>query len=142
MPGTSGYNARTFKTKIMTTSIPGREIEPVEVGLHGATIDYAGRVLYTRTLTFEMLETRDLASRRALNQWHRYTRDDSSLGTFHSEYTTTAELQLYNDHDEVVQTYRLHKCWLADFQESGLDGSSSAAVTVSGTLRYFRWEQI
>lgn len=136
MPGTSGYDARVFKTKIMTTSIPGRTIEPVEIALHGATLDTAGRVQYTRTLAFEMLETRDLSSRTALQQWHRFCRDDSSLGAYHTEYATTAELRLHDDKDNVIKVIRLYKCWLESFDDASLDGSASASVTISGSLRY------
>lgn len=136
MPGTQGYNARTFKTKIMTTSIPGRTIEPVEIALHGAAYDTAGRTVYTRTLPFEILETRDLASRDALMQWHRFCRNDSSLGAYYSEYATTVELRLNDDKDNVVRIIRLYKCWLESFDDASLDGSASAAVTVTGSLRY------
>lgn len=142
MPGTSGYNARAFKSKIMTTSIPGRTIEPVEVALHGAAYDVAGRAVYTRSLPFEMLETRDLASRTALSQWHRFTRDDSSLGGFHAEYATTVELQLNDDKDNVIKIIRLYKCWLESFDDSSLDGSASASVTISGTLRYSHFNDV
>jgi hypothetical protein len=136
MPGTSGYDAREFKTKIMTTSIPGRAIEPVEIALHGSTYDTAGRVQYTRTLPFEMLETRDLKSRKALLEWHRFTRDDSSLGAYYKEYATTVDLRINDDKDNVSRIIRLYKCWLESFEDVSLDGGASAAAQVSGSLRY------
>lgn len=139
IPGANNYDVRTFKTKIMTTSIPGRTIEPVEIALHGSTIDTAGRVQYTRTLAFEMLETRDMSSRDALMAWHRLTRNDSSLGEYYANYTTTVDLRLYDDKDRIVRIIRLYNCWLESFDDAGLDGSASASVTISGTLRYSKY---
>ena len=91
IPG--GADIANFKTKIMTSAIPGMTIEPVVVDLHGFTIEYAGRKQYTRTLPFEILELRDMKSRDALRDWHDMTRDDSSLGAYFDEYTTEVNLQ-------------------------------------------------
>ena len=142
VPGVSGYNAREFRTKIMSTAIPGRQIEAVVSDLHGVTRETAGRVQYSRSLPFEMQETRDMESRRVLSGWHRYARNDSSLGAYYSEYSTTAEIHMFDDHDRVVNRTRLYGCWLESFDDSAVDGSSSAAVTISGTLKFFRWEDL
>ena len=139
VPGVADYNARNFKTRIMTTASPGRQIEPVEVALHGVTKETAGRSQYARTLPFELLETRDMQARNVLREWHRYTRDDASVGAFESEYATTVELFQYNDKGEEVMHTFLEKAWLESFDDSSLDGSSSATVNVSATLKYFVW---
>lgn len=142
VPGVTGFDARDFKTRVLTTSIPGRTIEPVEVSLHGVTIDYAGRVQYQRTLAFEMLETRNMKARDVLMAWHKFTRDNSSQGSYHAEYSTSADLRLYDDKDNIVRTIRLQNAWLESFDDSGLDGASSAAVQVSGSLRYFYYDDV
>ena len=140
IPG--GADTTEFKTKIMTTSIPGMTIEPVSVELHGFTIEYAGRKQYTRTLAFEMLELRDMKSRDALRGWHDLTRDDNSLGAYFDEYTTEVDLQLYDSKDSIVRTIRLHNCWLESFDDAGLDGAGSTQVQVPGTLKYLRHEDV
>ena len=137
IPGVSNFDARGFRTKILTSSIPGRTIEPVLVDLHGSTKEFAGRTQYSRTLTFDMIELRDLRSRDALNQWSKFTRNDSSMGAYSTEYCTTVDLQLYDEKDVIIRTIRLHDAWLESFDDAAVDGSGSAAVTVSGTLKYF-----
>ena len=140
MPG--GGDTEIFKHKIMTSQIPGRTIEPVVVELHGVTIEYAGRVQYARTLAFEILECRDMKSRDALRDWHELTRDDNSLGEYFENYTAEVDLQLYDSKDTLVRTVKLHGCWLESFDDAGVDGSASTPVTISGTLKYVRHEEV
>lgn len=137
VPGVDGIYARDFKTKIMSTVIPGRTIEPIQIDLKGVTKEFAGRVQYPRVMPFELVETRDLASRKVLLGWHKFTRNDSSLGAYANDYMTTAELLLYDDMDNIVRTIRLKRAWLESFDDAAVDGGSSAAVTISGTLKYF-----
>lgn len=140
VPGVSGFDARSFKTKIMTTSAPGRQIEPVEVSLHGVVKEFAGRTQYTRTIPFEMLETRDMQARNVLREWHRFIRNDASTGAYSSEYSTTVSLIQYDDKGNQVSKTNYRNCWLESFDEASLDGSASGAVTISGTLKYFTWD--
>lgn len=142
MPGAIGYNPKEFQARIMTTSKPGREIEANTEELHGMTFESAGRTQYSRKLNFEVLELRDANSTRWLNEWHRFIRDDSSGGAFKSEYMITVDLQHYNSKRILIETIRLHKCWLSAYEDAAVDGSSSASVTRSGTLTYSRHELI
>lgn len=141
VPGVLNYDARNFKTRVMTTSIPGRTIEPIQVDLHGVSKKFAGRVQYTMSLPFELIELRDMESRRILSEWHRFCRNNSSLGAYEREYATTADLLLNDDHDKVVEVTRLTRVWLESYDDAGVDGSASAAVTVSGTLSYMSWDR-
>ena len=131
-----------LKARIQTTAIPGRSIDKHQLILHGSTTEHAGMTQYTRTLPFQMVETRDANAYRFFNAWHRFTRDDSSLGAYHEEYKTEIELYLYDAKDKVSQAFRLYGCWLESFDDASLDGGSTAAVEVSGTLSYDRWEYI
>lgn len=141
VPGVQGHNAKNFKSRIMTTSLPGRIIESVVQDLKGVTRETAGRVQYTRSLPFELMETRDLIARDTLAGWSRYARNDSGLGTYYSEYSTMVNLLLFDDHDQVIRNIALHRCWIEMFDDSPLDGSASAAVNLNGVLKYFRWTE-
>lgn len=136
IPG-SNADLGEFKTKIQTTSIPGRVIETLPVELKGVTKEFAGRVQYTRTLPFEMIELRNMASRRALDAWSRYTRNDSGQGAYATEYMVPAELHLFDDKDKVVEIIDLNQCWLESYDDSSLDGAGTTAVTITGSLKYF-----
>jgi len=140
VPGVSGADVRSLRTKIQTTSIPGIETEVVDVALHGVTKRYAGRKTYAGSLEFEMLELRDMSSRNTLRGWHDFTRNHSGQGAYSDEYMTTVDIVLYDDKDAEVKTIRLFNCWLSAFADASVDGSSSEAVTVGGTLTYFYHE--
>lgn len=137
VPGAGAHDATSFKTKIMTSALPGRTIEPIPIELHGVSIEFAGRVQYNRTLPFELLEVRDMKSRDTLLQWHNYCRNNSSLGTYHQEYATTVFIEAYDEKGNMLRQIRLNKTWLESFDDSTFDGSASTPITVSGTLRYF-----
>jgi len=142
VPGVDGYDAQNFKTRIMSTSIPGRTIEPVLIDLHGVSKEVAGRMQYSRIMPFEVMETRDLRARDVLLGWHTYIRDNNSNGAHYEEYTTQVQIQLYNAHDDLIRTIRLNEAWLESFDDSQLDGGSSQQVQISGTIKYFTYDDI
>ena len=141
VPGVQGFDASDFKTRIMSTELPGRTIEPIPQLLHGVNRNTAGMVRYTQQMNFTLMETRDLRARDVLQGWHRYCRNDSSLGTYYNEYTTTVVLRLFDDHDKAIRDVNLHRCWLESFQDVSLDGGSNSAVIIQGQLNYFRWTE-
>lgn len=135
MPGTP--NSRPFTIKAMTTSIPGASIEKVEVPLHGAVNNYAGRPMFPRTLQMTLLETRDIGTRDMMRRWQKIARNlQNNSGAYKDVYSTTIEMVLYDDIPSEVKSIKLVGAWPETLDDSGVDGSQSAAVNISVTFSY------
>lgn len=135
MPGTP--NSRAFTIKAMTTSIPGSQIEKVEVPLHGVVNNYAGRPMYSHQLQITLLETRDVGTRDMIRRWQRLARDlITNTGTYKEIYSTTVEMVLYDDLPSEVKRLKLIGCFPESLDDSSVDGSQSAAVNINVTLCY------
>jgi hypothetical protein len=135
MPGTA--NSRAFTIKAMTTSIPGAQLEPTTIDLHGVTIKQAGRVKYTNTLPVTLLETRDMSTRLMIRNWQKMARDlATNSGSYKSVYATTIEMVLYDDVPQVVQRLRLVGAWPESLDDTSVDSGQAGAVQFNVTFSY------
>lgn len=124
----------------MTTDLPGTQLEPAEVMLHGVQVPYAGRKLYTQSMNITFLETVDWSTSKKFVRWMEIARSwRLNTGTSSSVYFTTAQLVLYNDTPEVVRTIQINNFWPSNVQEIQMDGSSSQPVQLSIEAKYTDW---
>ena len=139
LPG--GGNTRALTIKCMTANIPGSSVDDVTITLKGIDVKYAGRQVYSHTLSVTYLETRDLSTRDALNNWLklcRSVRDDT--GSYKSEYATLGMLVLYDDTGSVVRTVTMDGFFIQNMEDSAVDGSAgNSPVTISATFAYDTW---
>lgn len=135
MPGTS--NSRPFTIKCQTASIPGFEIEKVDVPLHGVQLEYAGRSVYSHTMEATVMETRDASTRDMLVKWKELTRSlKFNTGGVKDTYATNIQLVLYDDIPSIVRTINIYGAWVATVADSSLDGATSSLVSYSVTFAY------
>jgi hypothetical protein len=138
VPG--GGDARSLTIKCMSTSLPGKSTEDTTVSLHGVDVKYAGREMYTHTLSVVYLETRDLGTHRAISAWLDLQRNArNNTGSYKTEYATEANLQLYDDTGAVIQTIKLDGFFPQNMDDSALDGSNSTPVNIAVTFVYDTW---
>ncbi len=139
IPGSADTRDLTFKC--MTTDLPGTAIEPVEVPLHGVTLQRAGRRIFTHTLNSTFMETVDYATREKFRRWFETMRSwKTNTGTPSSAYRVSGQIVVYNDLPEVVRTCNITGMWPETMAEIPLDGASSALVTLQIGWRYDFWE--
>ena len=139
IPGSADTRDLTFKC--MTTDLPGTAIEPVEVPLHGVTLQRAGRRIYTHTINATFMETVDYATREKFRRWMESMRSwITNTGTPSAAYRVSAQIVVYNDLPEVVRTCNITGLWPETMAEVPLDGASSALVTLQIGFRYDFWE--
>lgn len=139
IPG--GGDSRAMALKCMQSVIPGQQLEAVLVALSGYEVKFAGRVVYSHTLPVVFLETRDMSTRDALKQWQDMARDvKNNTGNYKTAYATDVKLQLFDDTGSVVRTVNVYGVYPEDVSDVQLDGSSSAAVSVSATFSYDYWQ--
>ena len=135
MPGTP--NSRAFTIKAITTSIPGAQIEPTQIQLHGVTVKEAGIAKWTNTLPITMLETRDNSTRDMIRRWQRMARDPlTNTGSYKSIYQTTIEMLLYDDVPQVTKRLRLVGCFPENLDDASVDSGQSGAVQFNVTMSF------
>lgn len=112
-------------------------LDNVEVGLHGVTLNFAGRATYTGTFNATFLEMRDWGTREMFRRWRESIRSwVNNSGSFASSYKTTADLVVYNDIPQVARTIRVFGVWPEQIADIQLDGGASNVVTTEITFRY------
>lgn len=138
IPGSSSTRDLTFKC--MTTDLPGTQLEPLDVALHGVQIPYAGRRMFTQTLNVTFLETHDWSTIEKFRRWAEIARSwRGNSGTMSSSYWVTGQIVLYNDIPSVVRTVQINNLWPSNIQEIQMDGSSTAPVQQSIEFKYTDW---
>lgn len=141
IPGSADTRDLTYKC--MTTDLPGSGIDPVEVALHGVTLYFAGRKIYTHTMNIQFLETADWSTREKFNRWQELMRSwIENRGSLAAAYKVTSAIALYNDIPEVVRTTNIIGMWPETINEIALDGGQSGLVQLSIAMRYDYWRDL
>jgi hypothetical protein len=139
IPGSSDTRDLTYKC--MTTDLPGSGMDNMEVALHGVSLQYAGRRIYTHTLNATFLETADWSTREKFKRWHDEMRSwTNNSGSIAAAYKVNAQIVVYNDIPEVVRTCNIIGLWPETVTEVPLDGSASNLITLQISFRYDYWE--
>lgn len=138
IPGSSDTRDLTFKC--MTTDLPGSSIEKVEVALHGVTLQFAGRKIYTHTMNVQFMESADYMTREKFRRWQESMRSwINNTGTLAAAYKVNAQIVLYNDLPAVVRTTNIIGMWPETIAEVALNGGASELVTLQMTMCYDYW---
>lgn len=138
IPGSSDTRDLTFKC--MTADLPGSAIEPVEVSLHGVTLQFAGRKIFTHTMNATFLESADYMTREKFRRWQESMRSwIQNKGSLASQYKVNAQIVLYNDLPAVVKTTQIIGLWVETLNEINLDGAASTAISLQIGFRYDYW---
>ncbi len=136
IPG--GGNTRALTIKCQSSALPGMSLEDVTVSGHGIELKYAGRPVYTHTLSASFWETRDMTTRDALMAWMLLGRNaKQNTGDYKVNYSTLAQTLIYDDTgSNVIRTIQYEGFYCQDLQEIALDGGQSTALQVQATFFY------
>jgi hypothetical protein len=121
-----------------TASIPGVNVEPVEVGLHGHTVRFRGRKVFSGTFSVGFVENTNYDIQKRLRKWSEYTVGTNSSASqgYKSDYSLTAELELYDITRKVADRLSIYGVWLQDLPEVQLDGQSAQAMLINPTFTF------
>lgn len=138
IPGSSDTRDLTFKC--MTLDIPGTAFDPVDVALHGVTVPFPGRKIYTHQINVGFLETNDWGTREKFRRWMESMRSwRNNSGSLSSAYKVGAQIVVYNDIPEVVRTVNMTGLYPETMGEVAMDGGASNVVTMQITFKYTDW---
>lgn len=137
IPNVPTGDFRSPTIKCQNVNIPVVQTDDVPVTLHGVTVKYAGREMYTNQFTATFLETRDMTTRDVIRGWIEYCRNSAAnTGTYKAQYATTALLALYDDAGNTVRTVNIYGCFPQSLDEPSLDGSGSQPVLYSVVFNF------
>lgn len=136
IPGSS-IPTRNLTLKCQSTSIPGMQIEPVILAIHGIELSYAGRQIWSKTFTATFVETRDSTTRQQIRDWIKFARNNSkNAGHYKSDYAVNAILYLYDDIPNITNEIKIVNVFPTGLEDVAMDGSNSNLISVSVTLNY------
>ncbi len=139
IPGSS--DTQPFRIQCRTASKPGMTLEQVTYDLFGHTVEFAGRLTYSHTMSVEYVENYQGSITRALEKWQELIRSHRSQhGSFKADYTVTADLNIYDQTGELSLNYRVFNMWPTEVPELAFDGSSATALSVGATFSYDYYE--
>lgn len=133
----SGSDFRSLTIKCQNVSLPGVQVEDVPITLHGVTVKYAGREMFTNQFTATFIETRDMTTRDVIRGWIEFQRNvAANTGQYKVNYESTAVLALYDDKGNAVRNINIYGVFPQSLDDPSLDGSGSNPVTYTVTFNY------
>lgn len=141
VPGISsqGGSGRDLAVLCQQAVWPGRGNEIMEVPLHGAQLNFAGRVTMPRTMSITYAERSDLLVTNTIRRWMGFQRgmiSGVSRGYKKDYAVDGAVCYKYDTTGKVVDTCVFYGLMPEDLPDVQLDGSSTNLWTVSVSFRY------
>lgn len=95
IPGSS--DSRRMSYKIVSTNLPGSQIEQMQLEIGARRFNFAGRRTYSGSWNSTIIETADATTRADLLGWMNICRPYANgNGTYRNEYAQRAELRVYD----------------------------------------------
>ena len=139
VPGGSG-DSNVLRIQCQQVTVPSKTIEPVNVDLHSNTVVFAGRMTFSHDLSITFVENRKMDIFNILNGWAEFVRNkQTQLGNFKADYSTTAELYVYDQAGNVVNTFKFYGLWINTIPEYQFDSSAANLITAAATFQYDYW---
>ena len=124
IPGAS--DTRRMSYKVVSTALPGSQIEQVTMEIGAKKFNFAGRRVYSGSWTATLVETADASTRGDLLRWMDMARPYvSGAGTFRNVYGQTAELRVYDAMNNVAVSSVIHALFPITIDDTPLEQSSS-----------------
>lgn len=125
--------------------IPATTVEPIEVEIHGFKLMFRGRRRHGENdWALQFIETKNSVVVTALRTWAEYCAgtDSGNSSGYKKDYSTTADLTVFDTMGKVSQKYRLYNVWCRGLDEYTLDSSNQEAANFTGHFSYDYVKQI
>lgn len=136
LPG--GLNTEELTVRCFAAAIPGTSNEFFETNMGGHQRKFRGRKMYPRILPVSFYEDVRMDTFNKLLSWDQMiagTESGNSAG-YQSDYTITAELEVYDTAGVLASTFRMHRFAIADTPDTNLSTESSMGVQVQAQFTY------
>ena len=117
---------RQLSYKIVSTALPGSQIEQVPYEIGARKFHFAGRRMYTGTWTATIAESSNGSSRGELLNWMNLARPYATgNGTYKSLYSVIAELRVYDAANRVAVSSVIKGLFPLNIDDTNLEQSST-----------------
>ncbi len=124
IPGSA--DPRKISYKVISTALPGSQIEQVPYEIGARKFNYAGRRTYSGNWTATLIETADGSTRGDLLRWMDIARPYATgAGTYKNQYSVSAELRVYDAGNRVAVASVIKGLFPLSIDDANLDQSSS-----------------
>ena len=139
--GIKGGGAGALRIQCQTVSIPTKTVEAVTVDLAANTLMFAGRMTFDHSMSITFVENRKMDIFNTLNAWAEYCRNkETQLGHYKADYSTTAELLVYDQIGTVIKTFKIYGLWINVIPEYAFDSSAANLITCASTFQFDYWD--
>lgn len=136
-----GGNA--LRIQCQQVSVPSKTVEAVPVDLAANTLMFAGRMTFDHTMNITFVENRRMEIFNTLNNWAEYARNkETQLGHYKADYSSTAELYVYDQIGTVIKTFKIFGLWINVIPEYQFDSSAANLITCASQFQYDYWEAV
>lgn len=134
-------NSQLLTLKCQSASIPGFSNEKFTVTVHGHSLNFRGRKVYTHTMSVQFYEDSNFQTLNALRAWHEYIAGTESNNSqaYRDDYSITAGLIVYDTTGRVAARHSMEHFFPNDIGDAALSGESSASVPISATFSFDRF---
>jgi len=123
--GTEG--ARTLRLFCKTGVKPGSTIEEVLKEAFGHQLNYAGRRIYSHSMSTEYNENNEMVVYKLLEEWADKIKDvKTQLGTFKKEYGAKGLFRIFKLDGTVAAEYDIYGCWPKQVPDLQFNGTAQA----------------
>lgn len=137
LPAGLGGDTSMLTIRCQATALPGTDMEPIEVELHGVKIRYRGRRTYSGTFTVTFAENVDWTTYEMFKSWHNLMLSwEMNTGSSSAVYKVPATLTMYDDAGNEVKSYQITGVWPQTVPEIAFNGAESAYVQPEITFSF------
>ena len=133
----NGDTSRLLGIHCQQCVVPGVQIEPLLIGLHGMEMQRRGRKIYSKQMATTFIDNKNGLIGRCLRAYSEFiVGTDSGNGADEEEYMITGTLDILNGTGKIAREVKIRKLWLQDLQDVQLDGTSSSPYLINATWSF------
>lgn len=135
--GGSEY-ARVLRLFCKTGVKPGSTLEEVLKEAFGHQINYAGRKIYSHSISTEYNENSEMAVYKTLEDWHEFARaTQTQLGAKKEDYAVKAIFRVFDLDGSVAAEYNIFGVWPKQVPDLSFSGAGQAVqVSIEWSYDY------
>lgn len=137
LPAGLGGDTSMLTIRCQSATLPGAEMEPIEVALHGVTLRYRGRRTYSGSFTVQFAENIDWTTYQLFRDWHNLMLSwETNTGQSAAVYKIPATLTCYDDAGNEVKSFQITGVWPQTVPDVQFNGGESGYVQPEITFAF------
>ena len=137
LPPGLGGDTSMLTIRCQSANLPGSEMEPISVELHGVKIQYRGRRTYSNQFSAQFAENVDWTTYQLFRDWHNLMLSwRTNTGSSSAIYKVPATITAYDDAGNEVKSFRIEGVWPQTVPDISFNGGESGYVQPEITFSF------